>query len=83
MKDETIVELAKQSALSDMRLRARCDALETVLMMLAMRVGIEKATIVEALRQAEAAANLEHQVRVEDYLGPGFAADTFDQPPSP
>jgi len=82
MSHESIIQFAKQSALSDMQLRAKCDALEAVVVLLALKVGWDKETVLKTLREAESAALIERQVRVEDYLGSGFAADTFDQPPS-
>lgn len=66
-----------------MQLRARCDALEAVVLLLAIKIGWDKDAVKKAIADAESSALLERQVRAEDYLGPGFAADTFDQPPSP
>ena len=83
MNDETIFQFAKQCALSNIQLRAKCDALEAVVLLLSVKVGWDKDEVSKQIQAFEDAALLERQIRVEDYLGPEFAADTFDQPPPP
>ena len=75
MNNEALLKFAKESSLSTLRLRARCDALEALLTVLAMKSGMSKEDVRKAIASVEKESYERQMIQAEDKIGPGFAAE--------
>jgi hypothetical protein len=80
MTEDKSPEIAKNLSLSMMKVNARCDALETLVVLLGEAVGWPKEKTEQCLREFSGISYAHRLESVEKQMGQSFAASIDDRP---
>ena len=76
-------EILKKSAASQIKLSARCDALEAFATLIGMKAGLKNEKLKKLMNELYKEALSQRLVGVEDTLGSSIAAEIDDRPELP